>query len=198
MQTSLTAQIGYYKTGANLPIESILNLWQEHCKFHEHQQRYDEAWNTAKQFLKETPIIVTDRFVIIESITVPTIIVPVIVRMLNLVHKGTKIITALGTTIYEPENNDLSKKNISLLFQSEYVYAKEKQLKSLEYFLYILRLMWYTVPVSFKYTDSTDRMCQYFIKKVVKPKKDKESQTYLDGTNYSDDYDPLLTFMMVE
>lgn len=173
MQTAIIKQIEYYMSGENLPLPAILALWQEHCNFHEEELRYDHAWKEAKIFMDKTNFVVTDTFIIVESAKVPVLLAPIIARMLNLIHKGTKLITTPSHTLYEPVFNELSKRRTQSLLQSEYIAAKERQFTTVQQLGYLLMLMWFTVTGRKPYEDPTSRMYRYISTKAMTQEKVK-------------------------
>jgi hypothetical protein len=89
--------------GANITTEQLDALWNKHALYADVQLSYYDAHRKTRELLNSVSLIVDGQFVIIEAVGLEEDLTPALVRHINFVHKGDKVITCLDRILFVPE-----------------------------------------------------------------------------------------------
>lgn len=117
-----------------MPIFESEHLWEKHALYHPEEGNYMQCLKKAKDILNSKTLIVTKKFVIIETKGYPESLVPVLVRCINFVHGGNKIIVSLDKILFVPDWCDDSAEVILCQMAETYVAMKLKSMTHWERF----------------------------------------------------------------
>ncbi len=92
-----------FAMGANIDEKTIEEIWEKHKEFYPEAADYLTSMDAARRLLDSCGKVDTQRFYIIEALNVKEYLDPAIVRYINFIHKGTKVICTLDNIIYVPK-----------------------------------------------------------------------------------------------